>query len=152
MASADVGRPNLAEFSAVSTNVNNHVTILLVEDEQFLRTVIQRVLSDAGYEVITASDAREALDQFCSCKGQVDLLIADVILPGRNGARLAAELMQKRPGLRTVMISGYPERLVRNCQRHAAANVFYLPKPFTTEVLTRKVHDVLSSELQARLR
>lgn len=152
MASADVSRPNLAECSAVPTNANNHVTILLVEDEQFLRTVIQRVLSDAAYEVITASDAREASDQFCSCKGQVDLLIADVILPGRNGVRLATELMQKRPGLKTVMISGYPERVVRNCQGSAAVNVSYLSKPFTTEVLIRKVYEVLSGDLQARLR
>ena len=152
MASADVSHPNLAQFSAVPTHANNNVTILLVEDEHFLRTVIQRVLSDAGYEVITASDAQEALDQFCACRGEVDLLIADVILPKGNGVRLAADLMRERPDLKTVVISGYPERVVRNCERRAAANVFYLPKPFTTEVLTRKVHEALSSERQARLR
>ena len=152
MASADVIRPHVAKVSAAPTYVTHPVTILLVEDEEFLRTVVHRVLSDAGYEVITASDAQEALDQFCSCKGQVHLLIADVILPGRNGARLAADLMRRSPGLRTVMISGYPERVVRNCQRSAAGNVLYLPKPFTTETLIRKVHEALSSDFQSRSR
>jgi len=107
------------------------------------------VLSDAGYEVIAATNAREALDQFSSCNGQIDLLIADVILPGWNGVRLAAELMQQKPSLKTVMISGYPERVVRNCHKEASSTVFYLSKPFTTEILTQKVHDVMSSDLQS---
>jgi two-component system, cell cycle sensor histidine kinase and response regulator CckA len=80
--------------------------ILLVEDEEFLRNVIQRVLSDAGYDVIVARDARQAARHFSLWDGKFDLLITDVILPGRNGARLAADLVQQKPELKTVLISG----------------------------------------------
>lgn len=119
--------------------------ILLVEDEKFLRNVIQRVLSDAGYDVIVARDARQAIGHFSLRDGKFDLLITDVILPGRNGARLAAELVKRKPELKAVLISGYPERVVRDCQRGAGKSVFYLPKPFTTEILTRKVREVLNN-------
>ena|SRR5438105_4455907 len=118
--------------------------ILLVEDEKFLRDVIRRVLLDKGYEVFTSRDASEALRQFWGLDGKIDLLITDVILPGRNGARLAAELSKKKPALKIVLISGYPERMVRHCQRHTTPTLFYLPKPFTTEVLTGKIHEVLN--------
>src|SRR6185369_11938532 len=151
MASANVSRPDRADISIPACGTQS-IRILLVEDEQFLRRVIRRVLSDAGYEVIAATNAREALDQFSSCNGHIDLLIADVILPGWNGVRLAAELMQQKPSIKTVMISGYPERVVRNCQKEASSTVFYLSKPFTTEILTRKVHDVMSSDLQSSMR
>ncbi|HZQ67146.1 MAG TPA: response regulator [Terriglobales bacterium] len=140
MLNAELSRISSAEHC---TLVLPKGRILLVEDEQFLRTVIQRVLCDQGYEVITAKDAAAALRGFRQVQGNVDLLITDVILPGRNGAWLAAKLMRKRPGLKTVLISGYPEGIARSRQRSAIASIYYLPKPFTTEVLTEKVREVL---------
>jgi two-component system cell cycle sensor histidine kinase/response regulator CckA len=121
--------------------------ILLVEDERFLRNVIQHVLTDAGYEVIVAKDAGEAERHFTLSAGRIDLLITDVVLPGRNGARLAADLAKLRPKLKSVLISGYPERVVRDCQRGAVKKMVYLAKPFTAEILTRKVREVLKRDI-----
>ncbi len=146
MASAGVQLGRAQESSGIPLEVrlNAGIRILLVEDETFLRTVIGRVLSDAGYEVITAKDAREAFHQFGVAEGNVDLLITDVILPGRNGHRLAAQLLAQRPALKTLLISGYPERVVQSCQLNSSLGFCYLPKPFSSDVLTRKVRDLLT--------
>ncbi len=146
MANAELSLPTTSSFP-LAVPLAGAARILLVEDEKFLRNVIQHVLADAGYEVVVAKDASEAERHFTLSAGTIDLLITDVVLPGRNGARLAAELSKLRPKLKTVLISGYPERVVRDCQRGAVKKTVYLAKPFTAEVLTRKVREVLNDNI-----
>jgi len=81
-------------------------TILLVEDEQFLRDVTCDILESAGYRVLKTRNAVEALSTFKEFKPIVRLLLTDVVLPGRNGRDLANDLRAIYPELRIIFISG----------------------------------------------
>jgi CheY-like chemotaxis protein len=81
-------------------------TILLVEDETFLRDVTSDILESSGYRVLKARNAEEAISAFQRYKTIVKLLLTDVVLPGQNGRDLANDLRSIRPNLRTIFISG----------------------------------------------
>jgi len=122
-----------------------HGTILLVEDETLLREVTCEILESAGYRVLKTRNAEEALSTFRPYKAIIKLLLTDVVLPGKNGRDLANDLHAVCPNLRTIFISGYPENAVT---RHGIQEdgMFYLPKPFSLQSLTRKVRQVLEQE------
>lgn len=130
-----------------STTAENRVagrgeTILLVEDEAFVREVTCCVLESAGYEVLATANADEALWTFSRHEGPVHLLLTDMVMPGKDGPALAAELSALSPEMKTILTSGYGDSvLVDEVCRHP--RVFYLPKPFSVQSLTRKVRDVL---------
>jgi two-component system, cell cycle sensor histidine kinase and response regulator CckA len=86
-------------------------TILLVEDESFVREVTCEVLRSAGYRVLAAKDAAEAARIYDSLMGNVDLLMSDVILPGETGLALAGILRSKNPTLNVLLVSGYGEQI-----------------------------------------
>ncbi len=119
-------------------------TILLVEDEDFVRQVTAEVLSFGGYQVLGARTAAEAMRVFRQQRAKVQLLVTDVVLPGTNGRELARDLRLLHPALKTVFISGYPDNEVT---RHSLEEpgVFYLPKPFSVESLMQKVRQVLAA-------
>src|ERR1044071_3853504 len=87
-------------------------SILLVEDETFVREVTAEILTTAGYKVLKARSAVEGIREFRQHKGEVALLLVDVVLPGKNGWDMAKELMKEEPKLKTVFISGYLRRKV----------------------------------------
>ena len=117
-------------------------SILLVEDEAFVREVTAEILAAAGYQVLTARSAVEGIREFRQHRGEVELLVVDVVLPGKNGRDMAIELMKEDPKLKTVFISGYPENLAdRN--RDFLHNTIYLPKPFSLGSLMQKIRDVI---------
>jgi CheY-like chemotaxis protein len=123
-------------------------TILLVEDELFVRDVTQEVLEMCGYTVLTASDAAEGIRLFDSHGGPVHLLVTDVVMPGMNGRELATRLLQRCPDLKTIFISGYADNpVVREGMNITSA--VYLQKPFTLDALTRKVRDVMNKSLSS---
>lgn len=120
-------------------------TILLVEDETFLREVTCDILESAGYRVLKTRNAIEAISAFSEYKPIVRLLLTDVVLPGQNGRELANEMRSVCPNLKIIFISGYPENVVtRNAIQEDG--MFYLPKPFSTQSLTHKVKQVLEQE------
>jgi two-component system, cell cycle sensor histidine kinase and response regulator CckA len=120
-------------------------TILLVEDETFLRQVTCEILESAGYRVLQSRNAAEAISTFQEYKTIVRLLLTDVVLPGQNGRDLANDLRIVCPNLRIIFISGYPENAVTE---HGIQEdgMFYLPKPFSLQALTRKVRQVLEEK------
>ena len=122
-------------------------TILLVEDEALVRELTGDILESAGYRVLRARNAAEALCVFRQYQKIVRLLLTDVVLPGQNGRDLAKDLRAIRPNLRTIFISGFPENAVT---RHGLpeGSMFYLPKPFSLESLTQKVRQVLEPETE----
>jgi DNA-binding NtrC family response regulator len=125
-------------------------TILVVEDEDFVREVTCEVLEFEGYHVLKARSAAEATRQFHFCGDDVQLLLTDVVLPGRNGCRLARELAAFCPTLKTLFVSGYPQNeLARHGLTEDGAS--YLPKPFSVEALTRMVRHVLDGGRRADL-
>jgi len=117
-------------------------TILLVEDEAFVREVTSEVLRSAGYEVVSARDASEALGAYAAHSGALDLLLTDVILPGESGRALAARLKWESPGLKVLLISGYAHQM----EPQEAGAEECLAKPFSAGVLLRKVRKVLDGD------
>ncbi len=119
-------------------------TILVAEDEDSVRALIGSVLAEAGYHVLAARDGREALERFREAGGTVGLLLTDVIMPGMNGRELADRLAKQAPGLRVLFISGYTDDAIG---RHGVldGSTHFLPKPFSPEMLARKVREVLDA-------
>jgi len=115
--------------------------ILLVEDEALVRRVTAEVLASAGYRLLIARNAAEAVQVCCRGLVPVDLLLTDVVLPGKNGRELAGECRALYPGIRVLLISGYAEQLALS--ETSGEGHEYLAKPFSTYALLRKVREVL---------
>lgn len=134
--------PDRASIIENTATPRGRATILLVEDEKFLREVTCEILESAGYRVLKTHNAVDALSTFKEFKSIVRLLLTDVVLPGRNGRDLAIDLLAICPKLNIIFISGYPENAVtRNGIQ--GGGMAYLPKPFSMQSLTRKVQEVL---------
>jgi PAS domain S-box-containing protein len=117
-------------------------TILLVEDAEPLRNVTREFLKEAGYVVLEANDALDALETAKRHEGEISLLITDVVLPGLNGRELADQLVLLRPGIKVLYISGYTDdAIVRHGVRKS--ELAFLEKPFTQGALTNKVREML---------
>lgn len=117
-------------------------TILLVEDQDAVRSYARAVLTDSGYHVIEASSAEAALDIAVRRQTAIHLLVTDVVLPGLNGSALATHLMASQPGLKVIFISGYSADAISHRGVLTAGAVF-LPKPFSPADLTTKIREVL---------
>lgn len=117
-------------------------TILVVEDEQGVREIAQRLLTNAGYKVLASESPLEALAMIDRDKPQVDLLVTDVIMPGLSGKELAVRLAAKIPGLPTIYMSGYTDEIIAR-QGILEEGVSFLQKPFGEEDLLPLVRDVI---------
>ncbi|MGH9346601.1 MAG: response regulator [Vicinamibacterales bacterium] len=117
-------------------------TILLVDDTDIVRRLARDVLTTAGYRVLEAGGADEALQLAGTRPDAIDLLVTDVVMPGRNGIELADRLRTARGDLPVLYISGYTDMaIVRDGL--LAQDVAFLQKPFTPDDLLRKVRQVL---------
>jgi len=118
-------------------------TILVVEDEDFVREVTSEVLIAADYRVLRARTAAEAIRLFRETGDPAQLLLTDVVLPGRSGYLLANDLRALSPMLKVIFISGYPENAVSKSDL-SLPDSCYLPKPFSVETLLEKVQAVFA--------
>jgi two-component system, cell cycle sensor histidine kinase and response regulator CckA len=112
-----------------------------VEDEAFVRNMTAEVLGSAGYKLVIAGSGAEALEACRMCSEPVDLLLADVVMPGMGGRELAAEFESSCPGARVLLMSGYPEQLAL-CDLPTNGKG-QLAKPFSVEMLLQRVREVL---------
>ncbi len=119
-------------------------TVLVVEDEQPVRSLARRILERGGYRVLEAGDATEALAVLERHPGSIDLLLSDMILPGTSGTALAERVRRDRPGVRTLLMSGYPST-VTDPHGTAAIPTDFLQKPFTPAALLARVRDTLAA-------
>ncbi len=117
-------------------------TILVVEDEAFVRDVACKILSSAGYCVLPARSATDAVLTFRSHPRKVQLLLTDVVLPDRNGCDLALELAAASPDVKVILVSGYPENAV-TLKGLPHPGWLYLPKPFSAASLLQKIKSAL---------
>ncbi len=120
-------------------------TILLVEDEDPVRTLAREILQSAGYRVLEAPAPEEALAVAASHAGPIHLVLTDVILPRISGRQLAAALRSSRPAARVLFTSGYTADAISH-HGILEPGVYFLQKPFTRAALLRKVREVLDHE------
>jgi len=122
-------------------------SVLLVEDEDPVRELVQEMLEMAGYRVHAASSGPEALAWAENPAHAFDILVSDVVMPRMNGGELAERLRHLRPHTRVLFVSGYPDdAIVRHGVRESGAP--FLQKPFTYQTLTEKVREVLDAPLR----
>lgn len=119
-------------------------TILLVEDEASVRTLIRDELRKLGYRVIEAKNGIEACLLATQQAGTLQLLLTDVVMPGMGGRELAQHLSVIKPDLRTLFISGYMDDVGIMAGQEEGTSSF-LQKPFTPEVLARAVRNLLDA-------
>lgn len=115
-------------------------TILLVEDESFVREVTREVLRSAGYVVVAVRTAAEAMRVLEEVEGSADLLLTDVVLPGESGIELAIRLKQQNQDQKVLYITGYAVWMKR-CDEQQER---FLAKPFSSKQLLVAVNEVLS--------
>jgi PAS domain S-box-containing protein len=142
----DAVRPSLSSARPPLAASSKDATILLVEDNPALEQIARRILTRYGYSVLSAASAEEAVRVSRRHAGAIDLLLTDVVMPGQSGPSLATLLTTERPEMRVLHMSGYTDDAV---VRHGALSgtAAFLQKPFTPEGLSRKVQEVLSSQL-----
>jgi two-component system cell cycle sensor histidine kinase/response regulator CckA len=119
-------------------------TVLLVEDEDAVRSFAARALGQRGYQVLEATTGAEALELFASHNGEVDLVVSDVVMPEMDGPTLMKHLRSARPDLKIIFISGYAEDAFR---RNLSENeeFLFLQKPFDLKELAAAVKAALQS-------
>jgi len=117
-------------------------TILVVEDEKDVRSLIVQILRKQGYQVIEAESGAEAFDACANHEGKISLLLTDVVMPGMSGRELAEKLLSWQPEMKVLYMSGYTDdAMIRYGVLEAGMN--FMQKPFSMEALAQKVRQVL---------
>ena len=116
-------------------------TILVVDDDPWVRVLVRDVLASDGYRVLEAADGQDAIRVAAEHPGPIHLLLSDVVMPGMNGCDLAAGLIALLPGLKVVYMSAYDRDYLVASGLSLAGPV--LTKPFTPEYLCRRVRMTL---------
>jgi two-component system cell cycle sensor histidine kinase/response regulator CckA len=117
-------------------------TVLLVEDEASVRELVRETLAARGYKVLEAENGESGLRVAEAHGDGIDILITDVVMPGMGGRELAKRLLQIRPNLAVLYLSGYTEDTILH-QGALGPGTAFLQKPFTLQNLARKVREVL---------
>jgi DNA-binding response OmpR family regulator len=115
-------------------------TILVVDDEPSVRTLIEKILTLRGYAVVAASEAEEALR--LNREREVDAVVTDVMLPSMKGPELVEKLRQHRPELRALFISGFTRDALQD-RGVGPADAAFVQKPFTGEALSSRLRELL---------
>ncbi len=124
-------------------------TVLLVEDDEAIRSVTSAILRSLGYQIYAVGGGREALEFIEGERpAPIDLLLTDIVMPSMGGRELAERLLAKRPDLRVLFMSGYVDDPVI---LHAVqeASIPFLEKPFTRDGLAKKVREALDTPRNA---
>ncbi len=117
-------------------------TVLLVEDDEGVRSFVHRVLTGLGYQVLAASGGVDALRVLRAHEGPVHLLITDVVMSDMNGRQVAEAVVALRPTIRVLFVSGYTDDAIVR-RGILQDEVYFLPKPFSPLALAAKLHEVL---------
>jgi two-component system cell cycle sensor histidine kinase/response regulator CckA len=128
---------------AIPRDVTGQDTILLVEDEEAVRSFAARALRMRGYEVLEAAGGEEALEIVREHTAKIHLLVTDVVMPNMDGPTLVRAVKRLRPDMAVIFMSGYAEEAFRR-NDEKAEDLHFLPKPFGLKQLAAKVKDVLS--------
>jgi CheY-like chemotaxis protein len=116
--------------------------VLVVEDEEALRSVIERIFTRHGYRVLAAADGEEALTLAAGYHGDIDLLVTDVVMPKILGTEVAHSVRHVKPGIQVLYISGYARPVLAK-RGQLADDVHLIEKPFSAAEIIRKAGQLL---------
>jgi signal transduction histidine kinase len=136
------GEASAVEVAQERTLQGTGETILVVEDEPVVRSLVVEVLNDLGYETLEAGEASEAL-LITESQQRIDLMVSDVGLPGMNGRQLAEIVRRQRPGLKVLFATGYAESFATN--DILGPDMAVMAKPFAIDAFAQKVGEMLGS-------
>lgn len=117
-------------------------TILLVEDQDQLRSLISEVLRENGYVVLEARHGKDAIDLSRNCKEPIHLMITDLVMPKMGGRELAETLAPAHPDMKVLYMSGYANNAISQ-QEISSSSLAFIPKPFAPNTLAQKVREIL---------
>jgi hypothetical protein len=141
------GPPAIAEEQAAASEAPWAATILLVEDEQIVRKLVATMLDDAGYRVLQAENAEEAIS-YAGTEERIDVLLTDIVMPGLSGPELAEHLTERWPDLRVLFVSGYTAEAIEKHGQISPGTLF-LQKPFNRAQLTHALQELTIHPLLA---
>lgn len=125
-----------------SLSLRGSETVLLVEDEEQILTLGQRILAQQGYQVLMARGPKEAIKLASEHSGPIQLLVTDVVMPTMNGKELMSRIQELQPGIKCLFMSGYTADLIAH-HGVLAEGIQFIQKPFTISTLAEKVRHVL---------
>jgi two-component system cell cycle sensor histidine kinase/response regulator CckA len=145
------GKPRIVSvgYSILAVNVMTEVsqqTILVIDDDPQVRTLIVRVLTKAGYRVLEACEGAEGAALFRAHQEAISLVILDLVMPGLGGLDVANELTTSQPQLRVLYISGYAESIAAHSIRRAAPSLMIV-KPFSPNTLLDRVRELVFGDI-----
>ena len=129
--------------SPAKTPVRGCETVMLVEDEQSVLTMIERSLRGLGYTVLAAGTPHDALRLVAEYAGEIQLLVTDVVMPGMNGRELSEQLKERYPHLKCLFMSGYTADIIER-QGVLDKGINFIQKPFPTVDLSVKMREILA--------
>jgi two-component system cell cycle sensor histidine kinase/response regulator CckA len=132
------------ETKLASVDHTGQGTILLVEDEEGLRTLNARGLASRGYTVLEAANGVEALEVIDGHSGKIDLVVSDVVMPEMDGPTLLKELRRRDPNVRIIFVSGYAEEAFEKNLPEERGQFSFLPKPYTLKQLVAAVKEKMA--------
>jgi len=118
--------------------------VLLVEDDRAVRGIVARMLEESGYTVIEASDGKEALRMYDAHQNDIHIIVSDLVMPEVSGRSLAEHITAAQPGVKVLLISGYPEETLDDLNLEGPV-VAFLSKPFSPTTLARKIRDLVDN-------
>jgi PAS domain S-box-containing protein len=142
---APVPQSSLPADAASSPDAGGSERVLLVEDDAAVRHLEGAVLRHRGYNVVEAASGDEAVALLTSHGTDIHILLSDIVMPGMGGRELAERAALLRPGIKVLLMSGYTDDPVVQCQIRDRT-VAFLQKPFPPDALARKVREVLDSD------
>jgi len=124
--------------------VGGHETVLVVEDNETILTLITNALKRLGYNVLSAGDGPTALEQFGASPDSIDILVTDVMMPRMSGRDLATRLTALRPSIKVLYASGYTQDIT---SRHGVfePDVNFIQKPYTPHGLAARIRQLLDT-------
>jgi hypothetical protein len=125
-------------------------TVLLVDDEPHVRSMVRDILELSGYNILEAGSAQEACKVEAEYPEPIHLLLTDIVMPGPTGAELARMLMPRRPRMKVLYMSAFTLVDIQNQRIDLDPGVPIIAKPFGVDVLTKKVREVLAPSFFAR--
>ena len=116
-------------------------TILLVDDEQAVRSIVLKILERANYQVLEAEDGADAIRIAEKHEGTIDLVVTDMFMPGMMGPDMVRKLLVVRPGIRALFMSGYADK---DSTTGVPEGANFLGKPFSSKELGKAVESALA--------